>query len=189
MKYLRSYMTAICVLMEDSELPLAAREVFNEKELEQAFAMIDGHSDLNYAELMTIVDNHLVDWPRGKNSLRLLLIRMYALMQGDVPDGIMPNLEWYTTMTKSILDFIEGKGFDVTHNYFHAIDEANIRIEAKKLRKTREEAIKIMHTYYKSQMFTKKQTKLLSDKREELIKKIESGQEVASVFASVLQLA
>jgi len=187
MSYLKSYRIAIQALMEDSEPSLVTKEVFNPAELEQAFQMLDGHNDLSYSELMAIVDDHVIDWPRGKNSLRLLLIRMYALMHGDVPEGIMPNLEWYTTMTKAIVEFVEDKGFDVTRNYFHAIEEATMRIEAKKARKTRDQALQIMNTYYKSQVYSPKQVKILKSNRDQIIQNIENGEPVDQVFSKVLQ--
>lgn len=67
-----------------------------------------------------------VDFPRGKNSLRLGAIRMHVLVHGMLPLDMEPNPDWYS-IPSTMKKFAEEKGIDVSDSIEHAIEDGEKR--------------------------------------------------------------
>ena len=69
-----------------------------------------------------------LDFPRGKNSLRLAAIRMHILVHGLLPLDMSPNPEWYN-VPNTMKKFAQDRGIDVAEQIEQAKEDG---LERKK---------------------------------------------------------
>lgn len=166
---------------------------FAENELEQLYSYLNHDSKLTIEDIKSIVNDNHLEWPRGKtkegkSSLLTALVRMYGLMHGELPDGLNPSPAWYERNSSNMINFLDNKGYDVASNLELVKIDAEEKQAQKMKRKTRDEAKQIMadHWMKVKHMFPKHAKEKMIASRDEIISRIENGEEVEQVFNSLI---
>lgn len=169
---------SITLLLED-------RTELTSDELQQAYEYLTNQPDVDGHGLLKIARDNAIDWPRGKNSLRLVLIRLYGLMHGRAPDDLTPAPAWYGLVSRTMIEFMKERGHDAERFLRMAQADAMQKLQDLRNRRSREEALGAMSEYWKEIKDTMPPTsaKELGKNRESIIADLMRGVSPQEAFS------
>lgn len=196
-KYINLFESEIDAIFEEGEEEFEPGkkkvkiERFTDEELEELHEWLNAAGQMDVSEVKNFVMDHVADWPRGSKSLRNAAVRMYMLMHGEQPTGMISNPEsdWFSKEKMGkIFDFMDEKGYNVGEKLDDAQRKGQEDWDNEKSKKTKDQALKLMGDKFKEirDSLGKDQIEKLKKARHDIIDAIMDGAAPDEVFDNVL---
>lgn len=145
---------------------------FDEEELEFLYDLVREEYQMTISEIHSLANEEDTWWKRGNQSLKLALIRMYILYNGELPLQMKDNPTWYI-VPETMRQFLESKGIDVEEQ----LDRVREKVELDKERER--EITKLSEIAYYFNLAEAK------DVIEEVLRRLKRNKQNAMILADV----
>jgi len=116
----------------------------SQQELDFIFQIIEDSGVLDVTEISEIVEQHLPDYVRNKNSLRMAAVRAHILVHGQIPLNMEPNVTWFSRIPEEMQMVAIERG----HDPFEAVEAAKADVKERQKHVKEPAAINMMSKEY-----------------------------------------